>query len=122
MCPVEHYQSTIGQPSEVLEEINKFKEALRQFYKRNGNVPIFFERNYKTSHMQLQAVPIPQSATRELKEIFVVRFIIKIKKSTSIIILRIFRMNQRHRVLNLKFWIPTIELNKLFLQRLPISQ
>lgn len=61
----------MGQPQEVVQEIEHFKEALKKFYGRNGKVAVFFERNYKTSHMQLQAVPIPKRATKELKEIFV---------------------------------------------------
>lgn len=70
ICPIEHHQSAVGQPKEVQDEIQQFKDALKSFYERNGNVAVFFERNYKTSHMQLQAVPIPKQATRELKEIF----------------------------------------------------
>lgn len=72
ICPIEHYQSAIAQPSEVIQEMQKFKKALTDFYERNGDVPVFFERNYKTSHMQLQAVPIPKAAVKEIKEIFVV--------------------------------------------------
>ncbi|XP_023021689.2 CWF19-like protein 1 [Leptinotarsa decemlineata] len=70
ICPIEHYQSSIGQPIEVLEEIEKFKDSLRKFYDRDGKIPVFFERNYKTSHMQLQAVPIPKNAMKNLKDIF----------------------------------------------------
>ncbi|KAG5899542.1 hypothetical protein JTB14_008228 [Gonioctena quinquepunctata] len=70
ICPIEHYQSSIGQPFEALEEIKQFQEAVRKFYARDGKVPVFFERNYKTSHMQLQAIPIPKNAARELKDIF----------------------------------------------------
>ncbi|KAJ8980670.1 hypothetical protein NQ317_013282 [Molorchus minor] len=71
VCPIEHYQSSLGQPDEVVKEIDEFKEALRKFYARKGTVPVFFERNYKTSHMQLQAIPIPNNACRELKDIFI---------------------------------------------------
>lgn len=74
VCPIEHYQSSIGQPQEVLEEISKFKEALHKFYNRSDRIPVFFERNYKTSHMQLQVIPIPKKACRELKDIFIVSF------------------------------------------------
>lgn len=77
VCPIEHYQSSLGQPPDVLEEINQFKEALKKFYLRNGRIPVFFERNYKTSHMQLQAIPIPKNADRELKDIFIVSLNIK---------------------------------------------
>ena len=72
ICPIEHYQCGLGQPQEVIQEVNQFKEALRKFYDRKGQVAVFFERNYKTSHMQLQAVPLPKKATKELKEIFMV--------------------------------------------------
>ncbi|CAH0553746.1 unnamed protein product [Brassicogethes aeneus] len=71
ICPIEHYQSSLGQPDDVVQEINQYKIALKKFYSRKNTVPIFFERNYKTSHMQLQAVPIPSEALKELKEIFI---------------------------------------------------
>ncbi|KAL1500780.1 hypothetical protein ABEB36_006225 [Hypothenemus hampei] len=70
ICPMEHYQSTIACTEEIVQEMNSFKEALKKFYARDGRVPIFFERNYKTSHMQLQAIPVPLKATKELKDIF----------------------------------------------------
>lgn len=50
--------------------MKQFKEALTKFYERNDNVPVFFERNYKTSHMQIQAVPIPKKAQNDLEDIF----------------------------------------------------
>ena len=27
-------------------------------YKKNGKVPVYFERNYKSQHLQLQVVPV----------------------------------------------------------------
>ncbi|KAJ8960251.1 hypothetical protein NQ318_003976 [Aromia moschata] len=60
ICPIEHYQSSLSQPAEVGKEISQFKESIRKFYSKDGHIPVFFERNYKTSHMQLQAVPIPE--------------------------------------------------------------
>ncbi|XP_066249101.1 CWF19-like protein 1 [Euwallacea similis] len=71
ICPMEHFQSSLSCTEEVLQEMQKFKQALHKFYHRNGQVPVFFERNYKTSHMQLQTVPIPKKATKELKDIFI---------------------------------------------------
>lgn len=73
ICPIEHHQCTIGQPTDVTNEIQKYKEAVNKFYARNGEVAVFFERNYKTLHMQLQCIPLPKQATREIKEIFKVR-------------------------------------------------
>ncbi|KAI4469250.1 cwf19 cell cycle control protein [Holotrichia oblita] len=70
ICPVQHHQSSIHLPDEVLDEIEQFKEAITQFYSRNETVPVFFERNYKTSHMQLQCIPIPTAAQQDLEDIF----------------------------------------------------
>jgi len=70
VCPMEHFQSSLAYDEEIRLEMEQFKEALRKFYDRRDQVAVFFERNYKTSHMQLQAVPIPRKATRELKDIF----------------------------------------------------
>ncbi|KAK4885122.1 hypothetical protein RN001_001393 [Aquatica leii] len=70
ICPIEHHQCGIGLPERVLAEIEKFKDALRKLYKLENMEPVFFERNYKTSHMQVQVVPIPTAAKKEIKEIF----------------------------------------------------
>ncbi|KAF2899890.1 hypothetical protein ILUMI_06297 [Ignelater luminosus] len=70
ICPVEHHQCVIGLSEAVLKELQEFKAALIKYYGANGKVPVFFERNYKTSHMQIQAIPIPKNAVKELKEIF----------------------------------------------------
>ncbi|XP_030766494.1 CWF19-like protein 1 homolog [Sitophilus oryzae] len=70
ISPLTHFQSSLACTVEIQKEMAKFKKALRKFYARNENVPVFFERNYKTSHMQLQAIPIPKQAVRELQEIF----------------------------------------------------
>ncbi|XP_045478442.1 CWF19-like protein 1 [Harmonia axyridis] len=70
ICPIQHYQNSVNQPEPVRIEMNQFKKALVKFYQRESKVPIFFERNYKTSHMQLQVIPIPEKAQRELKDIF----------------------------------------------------
>ncbi|KAB0804662.1 hypothetical protein PPYR_01632 [Photinus pyralis] len=70
ICPVEHHQSSIALPDSVVVEVDKFKDALRSMYILKQMEPVFFERNYKTSHMQIQAVPIPLAAQKELKDIF----------------------------------------------------
>lgn len=74
ICPIQHYQNSVNQPEPVRIEMNQFKKALVKFYQRESKVPIFFERNYKTSHMQLQVIPIPEKAQRELKDIFMVKY------------------------------------------------
>lgn len=70
ILPVEHHQSTAEAPENVLDEIEKFKSAIKKMCSKQKKAVVFYERNYKTSHMQIQAIPIPEKATRELREIF----------------------------------------------------
>lgn len=74
ILPIEHHQSILALPGTVLEEIGKFKEALIKYYEEQNKVPIFFERNFKTSHCQVNVVPVPLNATKELEDIFKVKF------------------------------------------------
>lgn len=69
-----HFQSSLACTEDIQKEMKKFKNALHKYFSKDGRVPVFFERNYKTSHMQLQVVPIRQQATRELKDIFIVNY------------------------------------------------
>ncbi|XP_063303894.1 CWF19-like protein 1 [Pelobates fuscus] len=75
ILPVGHYQSMVDLSSEVIEEVEKYKNALRKFFRTKGKRYVMFERNYKSQHMQLQVVPLPlQSCTTEdIKETFIVQ-------------------------------------------------
>lgn len=70
ILPVTHHQSTAEASQELLDEIERFKEALKKMCSKQKKAVVFYERNYKTSHMQIQAIPIPENATRELREVF----------------------------------------------------
>lgn len=75
ILPIGHYQSVVDLASEVVEEMEKYKSALRSFYKSKGERCILFERNYKSQHLQLQVVPVPLSCctTEDIKEAFTVQ-------------------------------------------------
>ncbi|XP_039300749.1 CWF19-like protein 1, partial [Nilaparvata lugens] len=70
ILPVAHHQSTSSVPSTVSEEIKQFKSALKKYFKSKRKAVVFFERNYKTSHLQIQVVPVPIGATEILKAEF----------------------------------------------------
>lgn len=59
ILPIGHYQSTVTAPPETIEEIEKYKCSLKKFFKSIGKAVVFFERNFKTSHLQIQVVPVP---------------------------------------------------------------
>ncbi|RZF32947.1 hypothetical protein LSTR_LSTR000817 [Laodelphax striatellus] len=65
-----HHQSTSSVPSTVCEEIKQFKSALKKYFKSKRKAVVFFERNYKTSHLQIQVVPVPIGKTEILKAEF----------------------------------------------------
>ncbi|XP_061182668.1 CWF19-like protein 1 [Saccostrea echinata] len=70
ILPIGHHQSMVLAPDDVREEIDKYKKALAKFYKQTNRSVIFFERNYKTQHLQIQAVPFPDYLKQEAKESF----------------------------------------------------
>ncbi|ESO03967.1 hypothetical protein HELRODRAFT_111895 [Helobdella robusta] len=68
IIPINHHASSTTSPPEVINEIQVYKKSLTNFFKFNGKCVVFFERNYKTSHMQLQVVPLPERFESRLKE------------------------------------------------------
>ncbi|XP_014665248.1 PREDICTED: CWF19-like protein 1 [Priapulus caudatus] len=68
ILPIEHHQSITQCPEEVLEEINKYKLSLVKYFKAKDQGVLFFERNYKTQHLQIQAVPYPMSKHSSVKD------------------------------------------------------
>ncbi|XP_007575217.1 CWF19-like protein 1 [Poecilia formosa] len=75
ILPIGHYQSVVELSSDVVEEMEKYKSALRDFYKSKGERCILFERNYRSQHLQLQVVPVPlnRCTTEDIKEAFMVQ-------------------------------------------------
>ena len=51
------------------------QEAVKEYYATTDRVPVFFERNFKTSHCQLQALPVHKNQAPALKEVFQVKII-----------------------------------------------
>ena len=70
ICPIEHYQCSVGQPEDVLHEIKHVKSSLYEYFAKRDEIPIFMERNYKTSHMQIQCIPVPKLMHEDLLELF----------------------------------------------------
>lgn len=70
ILPITHHQATTQVPDEVNEEIKKFKESLMKMFASLGQLVVFFERNFKTSHLQIQCVPVPKIAESQLLEVF----------------------------------------------------
>ena len=74
ILPITHHQSLSILPKNVKEEMDLYKKAVSKYYESTNRVPVFFERNFKTSHCQLQAVPVHKNQAPTLKEIFEVLF------------------------------------------------
>ncbi|XP_067003208.2 CWF19-like protein 1 [Anabrus simplex] len=70
ILPVVHHQALSCVPESIMDEIKQFQDALKKFYRTFEMVPVFFERNYKTSHLQIQAVPVSSRSAGQLKDIF----------------------------------------------------
>uniref|UniRef100_A0A671MGQ4 CWF19-like protein 1 n=1 Tax=Sinocyclocheilus anshuiensis TaxID=1608454 RepID=A0A671MGQ4_9TELE len=72
LLPIGHYQSVVDLASEVVEEMEKYKSAVKKFCKSRAQRCIMFERNYRSQHLQLQVVPVPMEkcSTEDIKEAF----------------------------------------------------
>ncbi|KAM9327368.1 CWF19-like protein 1 [Pholidichthys leucotaenia] len=75
ILPIGHYQSVVEMGLEVMEEMEKFKYAMKKFFKSKGQRCVVFERNYRSQHLQLQVVPVPLDlcTTEDIKEAFMVQ-------------------------------------------------
>ncbi|XP_056208137.1 CWF19-like protein 1 [Falco biarmicus] len=73
ILPIGHYQSVVDLSSEVVEEVTKYKAALKEFFRSKGKRYVLFERNYKSQHLQLQVVPVPldHCTSEDIKESFI---------------------------------------------------
>lgn len=70
ILPITHHQSLSILPKNVKEELELYKKAVAKYYESTDRVPVFFERNFKTSHCQLQSVPVHKNQAPALKEMF----------------------------------------------------
>lgn len=73
ILPIGHYQSVVDLSSEVVAELEKYKAALKKFFKSKGKRCVMFERNYRSQHLQLQVVPVPIDCctTEDIKDAFI---------------------------------------------------
>lgn len=72
ILPITHHQSLSILPKEVTNEMTLYKDAITKYYATTDRVPVFFERNFKTSHCQLQVIPVHKNQAPDLKEAFMV--------------------------------------------------
>lgn len=68
LIPVEHVQSMALLNEEQFQELEIFKRSLKKFYDSMDQVAVFFERNYMSSHTNINAVGIPRDIEWQLSE------------------------------------------------------
>jgi hypothetical protein len=64
---VGHIRSLVEAPEDVRQEIEQFKDSYILMCDKLGMSVVAFERNFKTSHLQLQLVPIPKDTAKSLR-------------------------------------------------------
>ncbi|KAK2724388.1 hypothetical protein QYM36_001041 [Artemia franciscana] len=70
ILPIGHVQSERSLPSEALDEIKKYQKALLKCFEREGKCMVFYERSFKSPHMQIQCCPVPKVSATRLCEAF----------------------------------------------------
>uniref|UniRef100_A0A4W4GRD9 CWF19-like protein 1 n=1 Tax=Electrophorus electricus TaxID=8005 RepID=A0A4W4GRD9_ELEEL len=58
LLPIGHYQSVVDLPSDVVEELEKYKSAVRKYHESRGQRCVLFERSYRSLHLQLQVLHV----------------------------------------------------------------
>lgn len=74
ILPIGHYKSLVEielKPSQkdAYDEIGKFKNAVIDYFQTQNLNTVFFERNFKSGHLQLEAVGIPKRKIDNLREV-----------------------------------------------------
>ncbi|EDQ90245.1 uncharacterized protein MONBRDRAFT_16291 [Monosiga brevicollis MX1] len=67
IVPVKHCQSTLHLDDDIATGVNEYKKALRKFFAATDRDVVFFERNFRSDHMQLQAVPVPRGLSDSIE-------------------------------------------------------
>ncbi|XP_055380214.1 CWF19-like protein 1 homolog [Condylostylus longicornis] len=67
---ITHIQSSSLLTSSDWKELENFKKALKNFFKSKGLTTCFFERNYKTAHLQINAVGLEKHLDWKIKHSF----------------------------------------------------
>ncbi|KAH9328018.1 hypothetical protein KI387_000126 [Taxus chinensis] len=73
IIPIEHLNSTFSLPQDADDELQKYKHALKRFFRKQGNSIIVFERYFNlrvATHAHLQVVPIPLSKASAVRSEF----------------------------------------------------
>uniref|UniRef100_H2Y9K2 CWF19-like protein 1 n=1 Tax=Ciona savignyi TaxID=51511 RepID=H2Y9K2_CIOSA len=65
ILPIAHHSSSNDLPEDTMLEVTRYKDALRSAFKHQERDCVFFERNYRTDHMQIQVVPLPKGVTSD---------------------------------------------------------
>ena len=68
ILPVEHVRASTEADDAVWEEILEYKQRLQKLFAAEDKAVVFFERNYRQSHLQVQCVPVPSRLAPALKE------------------------------------------------------
>lgn len=64
---ITHIQCSAQLSTDSWLELVKFKEALRKFYDSQGMVVAFIERNYRTSHLLIDCIPVRKEMEWQIK-------------------------------------------------------
>ncbi|XP_047311841.1 zinc finger CCCH domain-containing protein 64 [Impatiens glandulifera] len=71
LVPIEHIPNTLSSSHEGESELNKYQSSLTMYFKSQAKDVVFFEWVSKRStHANLQVVPIPSSRTSIIRDIF----------------------------------------------------
>lgn len=73
ILPIEHFPNMLSLPSDALDEITKYKTALKKVYEKEGKRALIFERYMQLragTHAHVQVVPVPEDKVERIEGTF----------------------------------------------------
>ena len=58
----------VSENQALIDEIEKYKSSLNKYFASKNETPIYFERNFRSFHFQLQVVPVSSKVLNNLEE------------------------------------------------------
>ncbi|OAE21764.1 hypothetical protein AXG93_2550s1010 [Marchantia polymorpha subsp. ruderalis] len=73
LLPIEHFPSTVSLAFDVLDEMQKYIDGLRECHRSQGNAIVIFERYIQLragTHAHIQIIPIPEAEAQSARGAF----------------------------------------------------
>lgn len=70
ILPIQHIPASTELEEDAQKELIAYKAAMREMFKAQGKACVFWERNFRSQHLQVQVCPVPLEAAEHVEQAF----------------------------------------------------